>query len=172
MASDGFHYRNGANELCYVSGGKSIETGWQNIGGSWYYFTLDKADGFVLAAQSGTYQIDGKWYYFDDEGKRVSNGWAVDKEGTWYYASASGELMTGDAEINGVLYHFKNSGELRSGVIIENSICKLYSKDGRTFGKRNFTGLESAWWRLLLHEGWCAVKEWQLLSGGWKVVSL
>ena len=160
VASDGFHYRNGANELCYVSGGKSIETGWQNIGGSWYYFTLDKADGFVLAAQSGTYQIDGKWYYFDDEGKRVSNGWAVDKEGTWYYASASGELMTGDAEINGVLYHFKNSGELRSGVIIENSICKLYSKDGALLAN----GISQGW--NLLGGDYYYMKDGVLLKNG------
>ena len=68
--------------------------------------------------------------------------------------------MTGDAEINGVLYHFKNSGELRSGVIIENSICKLYSKDGALLAN----GISQGW--NLLGGDYYYMKDGVLLKNG------
>ena len=39
-----------------------MQTGWQKIGGKWYYFV---GSGEMV---TGSRYIDGKWYYFDENG--------------------------------------------------------------------------------------------------------
>ena len=107
-----------------------METGWKKIDGKWYYFAEKEYAGPYYAVTGTNYTIDGKLYHFNTDGTMASSGWSLYEDGSWYYASASGELATGDVILDGTTYHFDKNGKLQSGVVVENGICKLYSKDG------------------------------------------
>ena len=128
--ADGFHHGDIENHLYYVSNGKTATAGWLNVDGKWYYFAEKEYAGPYYAVTGTNYTIDGKLYHFNTDGTMASSGWSLYEDGSWYYASASGELATGDVILDGTTYHFDKNGKLQSGVVVENGICKLYSKDG------------------------------------------
>ena len=121
--------------LYYVSDGKVPEKGWKSIDGSWYYFDVLEMNGICRPVVDCTYKIDGKYYLFNTDGTMLSNGWKLVGD-VLYYAYASGELATGDVTINGTVYHFNEKGvmqeenEKKTGIVVEDGICKLYSEDG------------------------------------------
>ena len=130
VAADGFYNCGLSNGLYYVSDGKSAEKGWKQINGSWYYFGDTGINGMYWAAADSTNSIDGKYYRFNSDGTLASAGWHIESSGKWYYVDASGALATGDTWLNGTLYHFNEYGELKTGAIVENGKCNLYSDDG------------------------------------------
>ncbi len=130
VATDGFYNCGLSNGLYYVSDGKSAEKGWKQINGSWYYFGDTGINGMYWAAADSTNSIDGKYYRFNSDGTLASAGWHIESSGKWYYVDASGALATGDTWLNGTLYHFNEYGELKTGAIVENGKCNLYSDDG------------------------------------------
>ena len=157
VVPDGFHHKIIMNtfgsvtqiidRLYYTSDGKTPETGWKAIDGSWYYFDqLDLGSSMSRPLVGRTYKIDDKYYLFNADGTMVSNQWKLVDE-IWYYAFASGELATGDVTINGTLYHFDETGRMqeetqkKTGIVIEDGICKLYSEDGTLLE----TGNEQGW---------------------------
>jgi len=58
-----------------------MTTGWQLVGGKWYYMknTGEMATGWQL--------VSGKWYYMNKDGVMLSNttvdGYKLDKNGVW-----------------------------------------------------------------------------------------
>ena len=101
-----------------------------NVDGNWYYFEEKDYLGIYYAVAGTNETIDGKLYHFNSDGTMASQGWGLYEDGSWYYASASGELSTGDVTLGGTAYHFDENGKLQSGLVVENGICKLYSENG------------------------------------------
>ena len=96
----------------YADSSGALVTGWQKIGGVWYYFD----SGFYMYS-NGIREIDGKNYYFYPSGAMLI-GWvqnnSTDGYGRqysyWYYADSSGVLQSGWKWINGAWYYFSTSG--------------------------------------------------------------
>ena len=128
--ADGFYHKDTLNHLYYVSNGKTATAGWLKVDGKWYYFAEKDSAGIYYAVTGTNYTIDGKLYHFNSDGTMASQGWGLYEDGSWYYASASGELSTGDVTLGGTAYHFDENGKLQSGLVVENGICKLYSENG------------------------------------------
>lgn len=119
------YYYNGAD------GGRttcSVKEGWNKFGDEWYY-VVDGAPAW------GALKISGKWYYFSDgvmmhdatvgfsgddsrfgycgaDGMLLLNAWKKIGD-VWYYFGSDGRYVTGTHTINGVVYHFSNSGILQ-----------------------------------------------------------
>ena len=129
-AADGFYTGDVLNHLYYVSDGRIATKGWLNVDGNWYYFEEKDYLGIYYAVAGTNETIDGKLYHFNSDGTMASQGWGLYEDGSWYYASASGELSTGDVTLGGTAYHFDENGKLQSGLVVENGICKLYSENG------------------------------------------
>ena len=82
-------------------------SGWQQIGGKWYYFDPDHLDYMV----TGYLYISGKQYYFDSSGV-MKTGWVKGyyADGItefWTYQLSSGESAQGWQKIGGKWYYFK-----------------------------------------------------------------
>lgn len=60
-----------------------MATGWQKIGGTWYYFNASGA------MQAGWQKIDGSWYCFAASGAMLHDCWAGN-----YYLGPSGAMLT------------------------------------------------------------------------------
>ena len=157
------------DRLYYVSDGKTPEKGWKVIDGSWYYFDDLDSNGMCRPVVDSTYKIDGKYYLFNADGTMVSNGWKLVGE-IWYYAFVSGELATGDVTVNGTLYHFDKQGamqeetEKKTGIVVEDGICKLYSEDGILLETGNGQG-----WNLLGGDYYYQEGDSILKSGSYKL---
>ena len=63
-------------------------------------------------AQTGWVLDNNVWYYLKDDGK-MATGWLYDK-GSWYYLRDWGGMIASKAlVIDGVTYHFAESGEMK-----------------------------------------------------------
>ena len=82
-------------------------TGWQKIGGIWYYMD---ASGHML---TGWQRIGGIWYYMDASGHMLT-GWQYIGN-AWYYLDASGHMLTGWQKIGGAWYYMNGSGRMLTG---------------------------------------------------------
>lgn len=69
-------------------GTRWLATGWQYIGGAWYYFD---GNGYAL---SGRQLIGGKWYCLDASTHQMATGWLKDAEG-WRCYAPDGGMLTG-----------------------------------------------------------------------------
>ena len=78
-------------------------TGWQKIGGKWYYL---KGSG---AMAEGWARVSGAWYYLRPGSGAMATGWAK-ADGAWYYLGPDGAMFTGTHTINGRVYTFDESG--------------------------------------------------------------
>lgn len=65
------------------NGSGAMTTGWQSIGGKWYYFTSSGA------MATGWQTIGGKYYYFESSGVMAANKWVGN-----YYLTSSGVMAT------------------------------------------------------------------------------
>ena len=101
--------------------------GWANVNGTWYY--LDPASG---AMATGWVFVSGTWYYLGASGA-MAIGWVQDgaawyyltpsgamaigwlhEGGSWYYLDpATGAMVTGSQQVNGVAYTFGPDGRMR-----------------------------------------------------------
>ena len=169
VASDGFHRTGMAKDkLFYISDGKFAGEGWKQIGGKWYYFEFAYT-GDLYSAVCGSYvYIDGKKYLFNEDGTLATEKWYYDTRydpgQCWYYALASGELTTGDTWIDGKLYHFDKNGRLKTGIIVEDLICKLYGEDGSLLESGTGQG-----WNLLGGQYYYLKGESLLKNGAYKL---
>ncbi len=66
--------------------GPGVNTGWQNINGTWKYVLSNG----TYAVSSWEY-INGKWYYFDANGNMAANQWV--QTDTWYYVGPDGDML-------------------------------------------------------------------------------
>ena len=101
--------------------------GWANVNGTWYY--LDPASGVMAtgwvfvsgtwyylgasgAMATGWAYLDGAWYYLTPSGA-MAIGW-LHEGGSWYYLDpATGAMVTGSQQVNGVAYTFGPDGRMR-----------------------------------------------------------
>ena len=101
--------------------------GWANVNGTWYY--LDPASGAMAtgwvfvdgtwyylgasgAMMTGWAYVDGAWYYLTPSGA-MAIGW-LHEGGSWYYLDpATGAMVTGSQQVNGVAYTFGPDGRMR-----------------------------------------------------------
>ena len=150
--ADGWGSDNGV--WFYVSGGRCV-TGWQKIGGAWYYFNRDgemltgwqtiggqeyllKSSG---AMATGWALYEGEYYYFDANG-RQKFGWQQ-VGGLWYYLDPDyGYMWTGWSEIGGYEYYLKSSGAMATGWAIYDGDYYYFDANGQQkFGWQKIGGV-------------------------------
>ena len=106
------------------------QTGWQNVGGTWYYMNNNGIMETGLqsgingqtyyfsnsgAMQTGWQDINNSWYYFYGSGN-AATGWFQSGAGYWYYFGNNGAALTGMQTINGHHYYFDaNSSAAMTG---------------------------------------------------------
>ena len=84
----------------------AMATGWVFVSGTWYYL------GASGAMATGWAYLDGAWYYLTPSGAMVI-GW-LHEGGSWYYLDpATGAMVTGSQQVNGVAYTFGPDGRMR-----------------------------------------------------------
>ena len=102
----------------YFGADGTAVSGWQSIGGDKYYFYPESHD-----MAYGRVQIDGKNYFLNTpganaDGRMQHSGWLYDSiYGKWFYATSSGELLTGWHNIGGTWYYFDEYGVMLTGWI-------------------------------------------------------
>ena len=113
----------------YLKGGVAT-TGWQKIGGTWYYFEPNMA--------TGVWEIDGKLNVFNGNGAWVSgNGWKSVKYSAstyWLYLKNS-EPVTGWQTIGGKRYYFNEWGYMATGTYDIDGTLYLFDKNGQQVKK-------------------------------------
>ena len=89
-------------------------TGWQLVGGAWYY--MDPATGVM---QTGWVQspASGKWYYMNESGA-MTTGWQ-NVGGTWYYMDSTGAMQTGWIFDGSNWYYLYESGAMASNTTVD-----------------------------------------------------
>jgi len=112
----------------YANASGVLQSGWQKIGGIWYYFDPD----YFQMFKSGSYLIENTLYVFHDSGSLASSeGWVpatslFSPDKTWFYANADGTAVTGWKKIGGIWYYFHPE----SGVMVSNGVISI---DGKTY---------------------------------------
>ena len=102
-----------------------MQAGWQNLGGSWYYF-----DGSG-AMTTGWQVVGGKWYYMNESGV-MRTGW-LDLGGKKYYLDASGAMYAGITfEMDGNTWQAAADGSCTVVLPEENAAGNGGSTDGQT----------------------------------------
>lgn len=97
----------------YFGADGTAVSGWQSIGGDKYYFYPESHD-----MAYGRVQIDGKNYFLNTpganaDGRMQHSGWLYDSiYGKWFYATSSGELLTGWLNIGGTWFYLDGSGAM------------------------------------------------------------
>ncbi len=123
-AKKGWFYIDG---IWYCCSDGTIQKGWKQLAGDWYYFAPDgkmktgwsqSPGGWYYFARSGVMQtglleIDGSKYIFGDDGK-MKTGWQK-LDGSWYYFASSGEMKTGWIQPGGTWYFMDEDGKMHTG---------------------------------------------------------
>lgn len=172
-ASDGDYYYT-------ASGARAAYTGWQKLGGEWYYFYKDH----TLA--SGLTKIGNGYYYFDynyyadrnyDGGVMLSNTTLIDRSvlyifgsngycagpetGTgwrqcgsdWYYVVNGRPITDEGMKINGKLYAFDYEGKMVTNALYHVETASGY---GYMYFGSNGVAVTKAGWHQL-SDGWIYV---------------
>ena len=80
-----------------------MQTGWVNVGGTWYYM----APNGVM--QTGWVNDGGTWYYMAGSGAMMT-GW-LQQGNTWYYLTGSGAMAANATiSVGGHNYRFAANG--------------------------------------------------------------
>lgn len=82
-----------------------MQTGWEKVGGTWYYLNPSGA------MRTGWIELDDTWYYLYGSGA-MATGW-TQVGGTWYYMWGSGAMQEGPCFIGGKGYYFRSNGSWR-----------------------------------------------------------
>ena len=82
-------------------------TGWQWLGGKWYYMTESGA------MTTGWQRVGGQWYYMTESGT-MTTGWQYVGD-NWYYLNGSGAMLTGWQWLGGKWYYLNGSGAMQTG---------------------------------------------------------
>ena len=108
QALEGWHEENGSWHYA-VAGADA--TGWQLIGGKWFYFD---ARGAMATHWE---KVDGQWYYFGSSGA-MKTGWQKPGD-AWYWLGHSGAMKTGWQKVGGVWYYFSEAADDTQGGMYE-----------------------------------------------------
>ena len=120
-----FEYGDGYSDATWYYGDSNglLLSGWQMIGGKWYYF-----DPEYYYMYTGYGNIDGKVYMFDTNGAWTTTpGWLEIKNGgysTWYYLQADGTPYMGWKQFGSVWYYFNTY----TGSMASNGVYRINDK--------------------------------------------
>ena len=140
MLKDEVHWDNGYGAVrtgyYYGKNGAATytKTGWQKIGGQWFYFMRDGRPmcGWINSGKktyyiddekgllTGTHAIDGQLYTFNKDGVLTAqivkqNGW-YEAENGWYYFEGGSLVSNGERLIGGKIYFFYD-GKMQANCI-------------------------------------------------------
>jgi len=146
----------------YLSSGKRA-SGWQKIGGVWYYFDPYN-DGVMLTG--GPHWIKDNYYYFKDSGA-LFTGWKKFTEDDgytfWAYFTSNGAVKNGWKQIGGKWYCFSNYAMLTSWYQDDNGDWYYLGSDGAMVASK---WVHTGSWYYQLSSGKGA-KGWQKIGGVW-----
>ena len=160
----------------YADGNGVLQSGWQKIGSSWYYFNTSSYSKYVMYCNS-YYEIDGKNYFFNPDGT-MAIGWGRSyfeySDGSsyenWYYADASGVLVSGWKEIGGSWYYFSPySYFMYTGVKEIDGKQYIFDTNGRWTKKTGWLEIKNGSntnWYYIETDGTPA-KGWKQIGGVW-----
>ena len=156
----------------YKDDSGELVTGWQYIGGKWYYFG---PNGTMYS--DGIYEIGGKSYYFYPSGamgtgwiaRTFANGDSPDYT-AWYYAGSSGALVSDWLKIGAVWYYFAPDSHLM--------YCDgTYSIGGKTYFFDKNGAMGTGWCKYSVEyedgyvsEFWYYADSSGALQRGWKKI--
>lgn len=102
--------------LYFYKKGKKIKHAWKRVKGKKYYFGKDGK------AVWGIRRISGKCYLFNDDGalRRFRKNKLIERDEDTYYATKTGQLLTGWQLYKNKLYHFSNRGKMDTDKTIDN----------------------------------------------------
>ena len=156
MYYGGTYNIDGTNYLFDNNGVLISDSGWQEVGNTWYYY-----QGATLV--KGWLKWKNNWYYLDPTTGAMRVGWA-DDNGTWYYLSASGAMVTGWQNIGGTWYYFKDSGAMATGWVKWKNVW--YYLDKTTGAMIDNDWVSDGYWYFMKPGGAMAVG-WQKIGGEW-----
>lgn len=154
---------------------EEYKTGWQWIGGKWYYYDLNGDK------QTGWQCVNGKYYYMDTNGI-MKTGWLYDG-GKWYYLNASGERRSGWLTLNNKKYYLAEDGVMQIGLVAIGQNTYYFNSSGEM--QTGWRLISDKWYYLnssgIMLTGWNAISNkryyfnsrgemqtgWQLISGKW-----
>ena len=132
-------YKDADDNWFYADPTGKAATGWQQIGGTWYYFdegwymSQDNFGNYEWDQRTPGYMVtgaasiwDANWadkttYFFNEDGSwDTSAGWKNDGV-NWYYFDEGGNRATGWRQIGGTWYYFNDKGVMRNGWVSDGS---------------------------------------------------
>lgn len=161
------------SEWYYANSSGVLQTGWQKINGSWYYFS---EYGFYMYSE-GQYTIAGQPYAFDENGRMIT-GWGkvtrnygdgyVDE--TWYLADGSGILKKGWQQIGNAWYYLDPEYYyMHTGYSVIDGKVYMFNGSGVWTTKPGWLEVKypngSSWY--YLDASGQPVKGWKKLGGVW-----
>ena len=145
--------------------GSYTRSGWEYIGGKWYYFDQN---GWMV---TGWQKVSGSWYYMESNGARVADGWKCINN-KCYYFDKNGK-MAADTWIDGSyvdasgvwIKDKKQEPEnvTKTGWVQYSGHWMYYNTDG-SYVKSNWKSVNSIWY-YFDQNGWM-VTGWMTLSSG------
>ena len=126
-------YGDGTVTWYYTKADGTPMTGWQKIGGVWYYFY----PGGAMVCGTTT-AIDGGVYYFDENGALASTeGWkkvTYPNRTFWVYTYADGTVKTGWFNDGGTWYYFNGYGHMFNAPTIIDGKINMFDSSGAWTG--------------------------------------
>ena len=139
----------------YMDSTGAMLTGWQKVNGTWYYMS---DSGAML---TGWQFINGYWYFLYDSGA-MATGW-LKRGNTWYLLADSGAMLTGWQIVNGTWYYMSDSGAMLTGWQFINNRWYYMNASGAMLTGWQYIG--GSWY--LLADSGAMLTGWQNLSGAW-----
>lgn len=130
---------------------RGYSTGWDRIGGKWYYFDND---GWM---KTGWALVDGSWYYLQSNGA-MSTGW-LKLGNKWYYLAGNGAMKIGWLKQGSTWYYLKPDGAMATGWFL----------DGDTWYYSSGSGAMQTGWKYLGNKWYYLYSSGNMATGWYKV---
>ena len=110
-------FTTGNNVWYYADASGKVVTGTQVINGQTLHF---KVDGQQVKGDFAPNADGSQSYYHGDSGEQLVSTFFTTGGNIWYYADASGKVVTGEQEINGQKLYFDETGKQVKGQVVTN----------------------------------------------------
>ena len=124
-----------------------MQTGWQLIGGVWYYLDENNTTYPGLMAANQKCTINGARYSFNASGA-MQTGWIQSAEG-WYYANENGVIVSGWKQIGRTWYYLDGNNTTYPGLMEANQKCII---NGTRYSFNASGAMQTGW--IKSAEGW------------------